>query len=170
MIQNSKVFFKNAHNFPINKKLTITYKESQTQHTMFDSDINAIKVCINFYSFVILVFQTGKPTPPSNVFVVCKTTSATIFWKPEFDGGDNQTFEVKYWKTSQVTTLLSTTPVTDLAGQSVIEQLLSGFNYSFVLQTSNIYGTSNATLLTCETDVKGKYMIYPHMKTNKDIW
>ncbi|VDI02991.1 Hypothetical predicted protein [Mytilus galloprovincialis] len=116
------------------------------------------------------VVPKGKPTPPSNVFVVCKTTSATIFWKPEFDGGDKQTFEVKYWKTSQVTTLLSTTPVTDLAGQSVIEQLLSGFNYSFVLQTSNIYGTSNATLLTCETDVKGKYMIYPHMKTNKDIW
>ncbi|CAG2199847.1 unnamed protein product [Mytilus edulis] len=115
------------------------------------------------------VVPKGKPTPPSNVFVVCKTTSATIFWKPEFDGGDKQTFEVKYWKTSQVTTLLSTTPVTDLAGQSVIEQLLSGSNYSFVLQTSNIYGTSNATLLTCETDVKDIVTLKEPQKMFSDV-
>ncbi|XP_052101392.1 muscle M-line assembly protein unc-89-like isoform X2 [Mytilus californianus] len=115
------------------------------------------------------VVPKGKPTPPSNVFVVCKSTSATIVWKPEFDGGDKQKFVVKYWKTSEGTNILSTTPVTDLAGQSVIKQLMSGSNYSFVVEATNIYGPSNATLIACKTDVKDIVTLKEQQKMFSDV-
>ncbi|CAC5378606.1 unnamed protein product [Mytilus coruscus] len=130
--------------------------------------VHAVNAAGNLFVHVHVV-PKGKPTPPSNVFVVCKSTAATIFWKPEFDGGDKQTFMVKYWKTFDGTNILTATPVTDLAGQFVIKQLVPGSNYSFVVQTSNIYGTSNATLLTCETDVKDIVTLKEEQKLFSDV-
>lgn len=94
--------------------------------------------------------------PPSKVIVVCKSTSVAMFWNSEFDGGARQTFMVKYWRTLDGTTI-SSALVENLTEQTVIKELLPDSNYSFIVQATNKHGTSNSTIKTCKTDVKGKY-------------
>ncbi|CAC5416043.1 unnamed protein product [Mytilus coruscus] len=102
------------------------------------------------------VVPKGKPISPSNVLVVCKSTSVTIFWNSEFDGGAKQTFIVKYWRTLDGTTI-SSALIGNLTEQAVIKELVSDSNYNFIVQATNKYGTSNSTIKTCKTDAKGKY-------------
>jgi len=87
------------------------------------------------------------------VFVVCQTTSATVLWKPEMNGGSTQTFFVKFWSPSHATlTPAISDPGSDADVQYIINNLVPETIYIFQIIARNVYGDSLSKSVNCTTN------------------
>ena len=90
------------------------------------------------------------------VFVVCQTTSATVLWKPEMNGGSAQTFYVKFWSPSQSSHATLTPAISDPGSdynvQYQINNLVPKTIYIFQIIARNVYGDSLSKSVNCTTN------------------
>lgn len=97
---------------------------------------------------------TREPDAPSNVFVVCKKTSMTVFWRPGFNGGDIQKFNVLLVnnQTNQIT-FSKFMPDQDGAESMMltIESLEPETLYIVSVHASNTHGTVTSENVNCST-------------------
>lgn len=91
--------------------------------------------------------------------MTCKETTAYVTWQSEFNGGQVQTFHVKYWNLKQPDLVLTSDTVNDPGLSNItlleINGLLSASQYSFTVVASNRYGDATSSVYDCKTD--GKY-------------
>ena len=74
----------------------------------------------NYYSYVN-TYISDKPTTPTIFYVLCKTTSAVVLWKSEFNGGSKQEFYVQYWRISQSSPSMLSPSIPDSGSTSVLQ-------------------------------------------------
>ena len=96
-----------------------------------------------------------KPTTPTIMYVLCKTTSAAVLWKSEFNGGSKQEFYVQYWSISQSSSMLSPS-IPDSGSASVLQYTVNNLVpetiYIFQVIARNNVGDSLSKSMTCTTD------------------
>lgn len=94
------------------------------------------------------------------MYVTCKETTAFVTWQSEFNGGQDQTFNVQYWILNQPDLVLISDSVNDpgLSNISLLEidELISASQYSFAVVALNKYGDATSPVINCKTD-EGKY-------------
>ena len=97
-----------------------------------------------------------KPTAPTIFYVLCKTTSAVVLWKSEFNGGSKQEFYVQHWRISQSSSLMLSQSIPDSGSTSVLEytvnNLVPDTIYIFQIIARNYLGDSLSKPLNCTTD------------------
>lgn len=107
-----------------------------------------------------MILFAGKPISPSDVFVVCKITTASLHWKSEFNGGLIQYFHIQFWDIRNDTNTKTKENITDPGElttlQYTIQNLKSNQAYRFAILSTNFYGTSSSTVVECKTDSEGK--------------
>ena len=81
--------------------------------------INTFADNVNYYPYYYKHIL-DKPTTPTIIYVLCKTTSAVVLWKSEFNGGSKQEFYVQYWSISQSSSMLSPS-IPDSGSASVLQ-------------------------------------------------
>ena len=81
--------------------------------------INTFADTVNYYPYYYK-YILDKPTTPTIIYVLCKTTSAVVLWKSEFSGGSKQEFYVQYWSISQSSSMLSPS-IPDSGSTSVLQ-------------------------------------------------
>ncbi|CAC5365727.1 unnamed protein product [Mytilus coruscus] len=118
---------------------------------------------VGVFSQVFTVVLEGKPKSPLIVCVFCKSTSATVVWLQDFNGGQLQIFRVVYWDNEgNLGTEMSheiqendtypeiTYTVNDLKPQT---------NYTFYVVSTNDLGNSRSKMIECSTDEREYNMI-----------
>lgn len=107
-----------------------------------------------------LILFAGKPISPSDVFVVCKITTASFHWKSEFNGGLTQYFHIQFWDKGNNANRKTTENITDTGElttlQYTLKNLQSNLAYRFRILSTNFYGTSSSNVVECKTDSEGK--------------
>ena len=97
-----------------------------------------------------------KPTAPTVFYVVCKTTSAVVLWRSEFNGGSKQEFYVQYWRISQSSpSMLSPfipDPVVTADLKYKVNDLVPDTIYMFQIIARNDLGDSLSKSEKCATD------------------
>ena len=109
----------------------------------------------NYYSYVN-TYISDKPTTPTILYVLCKTTSAVVLWKSEFNGGSKQEFYVQYWRISQSSPSMLSPSIPDSGSTSVLQytvnNLVPDTIYMFQIIARNNLGDSSSKLMTCTKD------------------
>lgn len=102
----------------------------------------------------------GIPTAPFNMLVTCKAAIAFVTWQSEFNGGQTQSFYVKYWNLNHSDRLITSKTVNDpgLSNMTIVEidGLIPASEYNFAIVAINKYGYSTSALMECKTE-DGKY-------------
>jgi hypothetical protein len=119
------------------------------------STIKKIADKANYYSYDN-TYISNKPTNPTIFYVLCKTTSAVVLWKSEFNGGSKQDFYVQHSRISQSSPSMLSSSIPDSGSTSVLQytvnSLVPDTIYIFQVIARNNEGDSSSTLLTCTTD------------------
>ena len=131
---------------------------------------------MNMYNFVIAnqimlqkkllqsKFILDQPTAPIVVNVVCKTTSAVVLWRSEFNGGSKQEFYVQYWRISQSSSSTLSPSIPDPGLTSDLQYTVNNFLpetlYIFQIITRNDYGDAFTKSVNCTTDQSMHYVVY----------
>ncbi|CAC5398628.1 unnamed protein product [Mytilus coruscus] len=130
--------------------ITSAVESPAGEYTMFANNSKGNML----FSFTVVV--EGVPTAPYHVFVTCKETIAFVTWQSEFNGGQDQTFNVQYWNLNQPDLVLISDTVNDpgLSNISLLEikELISASHYSFAVVALNKYGDATSRVLDCKTD------------------
>ena len=97
-----------------------------------------------------------KPTAPTVFYVVCKTTSAVVLWRSEFNGGSKQEFYVQYWRISQSSSSMLSPDIPDPGVtadiQYTVNNLVPETIYMFQIIARNELGDSLSKSVKCTTD------------------
>ena len=116
--------------------------------------INTFADNVNYYPYYYKHIL-DKPTTPTIIYVLCKTTSAVVLWKSEFNGGSKQEFYVQYWSISQSSSMLSPS-IPDSGSASVLQYTVNNLVpetiYIFPVIARNNVGDSLSESMTCTTD------------------
>ena len=100
---------------------------------------------------------------PTVDFVVCQSTSATVLWKPEMNGGSTQTFLVKFWSLSQSSHAKLTPAISDPGSDSDVQyqinNLVSETIYIFQIIARNVYGDSLSKSVNCTTNERWYFFL-----------
>jgi hypothetical protein len=116
--------------------------------------INTFADNVNYYPYYYKHIL-DKPTTPTIIYVLCKTTSAVVLWKSEFNGGSKQEFYVQYWSISQSSSMLSPS-IPDSGSASVLQYTVNNLVpetiYIFQVIARNNVGDSLSKSMTCTTD------------------
>ena len=87
---------------------------------------------------------------------MCKTTSAVVLWRSEFNGGSKQEFYVQYWRISQSSPSMLSPSIPDpgIAAdlQYTVDNLVPEIMYMFQVIARNDLGDSLSTSMKCTTD------------------
>ena len=102
------------------------------------------------------IYILDKPTAPTVFYVVCKTTSAVVLWRSEFNGGSKQEFNVQYWRISQSSSSMLSPSIPDPGVSAdlmyTVNNLVPDAIYMFQIIASNYLGDSLSKSATCSTD------------------
>ena len=86
---------------------------------------------------------------------MCKTTSAVVLWRSEFNGGSQQEFYIQYWRISQLSSAILSPSIPD---PGVTADLQYTFNnlvpetiYMFQIIARNDLGDSLSKSVKCTT-------------------
>ena len=113
--------------------------------------------CSNEFKYIL-----DHPTVPTVFYVVCKTTSANVLWRSEFNGGSIQEFYVQYWRISQSSQPLVSPSIPDRGLTSdlqyTVKNLVPETLYIFHIIARNVYGDSFTKSVNCTTD-RSRYII-----------
>ena len=113
--------------------------------------------CSNEFKYIL-----DHPTVPTVFYVVCKTTSADVLWRSEFNGGSKQEFYVQYWRISQSSpSMLSPTipdPGVTADLRYTVNNLLPETLYIFHIIARNVLGDSFTKSVNCTTD-RSRYIM-----------
>jgi hypothetical protein len=119
------------------------------------STIKKIADKANYYSYDN-TYISDKPTTPTIFYVLCKTTSAVVLWKSEFNGGSTQEFYVQHSRKSQSSSSMLSPSIPDSGPTSemqyTVNSLVPETIYIFQIIARNNDGDSSSTLMTCTTD------------------
>jgi hypothetical protein len=119
------------------------------------STIKKIADKANYYSYDN-TYISDKPTTPTIFYVLCKTTSAVVLWKSEFNGGSTQEFYVQHSRKSQSSSSMLSPSIPDSDPTSemqyTVNSLVPETIYIFQIIARNNDGDSSSTLMTCTTD------------------
>ena len=114
---------------------------------------NADNTNYYFYDYKCIL---DKPTAPTGLYAVCKTTSAVVLWRSEFNGGSKQEFYVQYWRISQSSPSMLSPSIPDpgVAAdlQYTVDNLVPEIMYMFQVIARNDLGDSLSTSMKCTTD------------------
>jgi hypothetical protein len=106
---------------------------------------------VNDFTYIL-----DKPTAPTSFYVVCKTTSAVVLWKSEFNGGSKQEFYVQHWRIPQSSPSMLSPTIPDSVSASVlpytVNNLVPDTIYIFQVIARNNLGDSSSKSMTCTTD------------------
>jgi len=104
----------------------------------------------------ICKYILDKPTAPTVFYVVCKTTSAVVLWRSEFNGGSNQEFYVQYWRISQSSSVMLSPYIPDPGVtadiQYTVNNLVPETIYMYQIIARNDLGDSLSKSVKCTTD------------------
>jgi hypothetical protein len=107
--------------------------------------------CSNEFKYIL-----DHPTVPTVFYVVCKTTSANVLWRSEFNGGSKQEFYVQYWRISQSSQPMVSPSIPDRGLTSdlqyTVKNLVPETLYIFHIIARNVYGDSFTKSVNCTTD------------------
>ncbi|CAC5421800.1 unnamed protein product [Mytilus coruscus] len=140
-VTNQRVTFKCEMDFGTDQR-NVTYREVTVERAF------------NMTPPITSDAPTREPDAPSNVFVVCKEMSMTVFWRPGFNGDDIQKFKVLHVnnQTNQTTTSQF---MPDQGGAETmmltIESLDPETLYIVSVQASNTHGTVASENVNCTT-------------------
>jgi len=102
------------------------------------------------------------PTVPTVFYVVCKTTSADVLWRSEFNGGSKQEFYVQYRRISQSSPSMLSPSIPDSGSTSVLQytvnNLVPDTIYIFHIIARNDLEDSFTKSVNCTTD-RSRYII-----------
>ena len=108
------------------------------------------------YWFNDCKYILDKPTAPTVFYVVCKTTSAVVLWRSEFNGGSKQEFYVQYWRISQSSSAMLSPYIPDPGVTADIQYTVNNFVpetiYMFQIIARNDLGDSLSKSVKCTTD------------------
>lgn len=97
---------------------------------------------------------TREPDAPSNVFVVCKETSMTVFWRPGFNGGDIQHFNILLMN-NQTKQITISKLMHDRGGAETMMLTIKSLDpetlYIVSVHASNTHGTVTSENVNCST-------------------
>jgi hypothetical protein len=109
-------------------------------------------------------FIISQPTVPIVVNVVCKTTSAVVLWRSEFNGGSKQEFYVQYRRISQSSSSMLSLSIPDPGLTSdlqyTVNNLVPETLYIFQIITRNDYGDAFTKSVNCTTDQSMYDVVY----------
>ena len=109
-------------------------------------------------------FIIDQPTVPIVVYVVCKTTSAVVLWRSEFNGGSKDEFYVQYRRISQSSPSMSSSSIPDPGLTSdlqyTVNNLVPETLYIFQIITRNDYGDAFTKSVNCTTDQSVYDVVY----------
>jgi hypothetical protein len=104
----------------------------------------------------ICKYILDKPTAPTVFYVVCKTTSAVVLWRSEFNGGSKREFYVQYWRISQSSSAMLSPYIPDPGVtadiQYTVNYLVPETIYMFQIIARNDLGDSLSKSVKCTTD------------------
>jgi hypothetical protein len=113
--------------------------------------------CSNEFKYIL-----DHPTVPTVFYVVCKTPSANVLWRSEFNGGSKQEFYVQYWRISQSSQPMVSPSIPDRGLTSnlqyTVKNLVPETLYIFHIIARNVYGDSFTKSMNCTTD-QSRYII-----------
>lgn len=112
------------------------------------------------YSFVHVLFLTGKPNPPNNVTCFARPNSVLIHWKSSFNGGDTQIFLINIQKNGELHFYdydqAYVDPGQNKYSKATIEQLAQGTMYKFRVKALNKHNFTLSETVSCNTTLTGK--------------
>lgn len=114
---------------------------------------------------LFLFVYVDRPKPPTNFYAsVIGSTVATFTWTGGFNGGNNQTFIITYWKEHSVIKNYARIPE-DNEKDYVFEisMLMPSTTYIFSINATNDEGYSeyvNNTIIVSTKDVPGMYNLF----------
>lgn len=119
---------------------------------------------IDIYFYLSPFFNLiGKPKSPLIVCVVCKSTSATVVWLQDFNGGQLQSFRIVYWDNERKfgTEMSDEIAENDSYRENIhtVNDLKPHTKYTFFVLSANDFGSSRSKVIECSTDER-KYATF----------
>ncbi|XP_063442046.1 hemicentin-1-like [Mytilus trossulus] len=104
------------------------------------------------YIYSVEVIPKREPMPPF-LYIVCKSTTATIIWKPGFNGDSSDRFYVMYSEKGQkVITKQVYLNEREESSVSTVTELKPAMEYDFAIVAENQFGQSSSRTVICITD------------------
>ncbi|CAC5394889.1 unnamed protein product [Mytilus coruscus] len=99
------------------------------------------------------VIQKREPIPPSFVYIVCKSTTAIVIWKPVLNRNVYQEYHIQYAETGQdMTSIKLYRNDTNQPMKYTITGLKPGRKYNFSILAVNLFGESRSNQMECLTE------------------
>ncbi|XP_071172169.1 neural cell adhesion molecule 1-B-like [Mytilus edulis] len=98
--------------------------------------------------FTYNVIPEGQPMQPTNILVACETTSMIVSWRPGFNGGVKQSFNVVLLNNKTQQTQYSSDIMDsnhESSKQYIVKLLTPDTTYIIYVEATNSYGTVRST-------------------------